>query len=142
MDMQATNSLTAAVSAASGQSVPGIGRPTAAARQPLTQHDRLVEQAQKWVSSTFYGTLLKQMRQSPFRSDMLEGGRGGQMFGSMYDQQLAQRLGRSGPGSRLVHSIVNHIEKGKAAAAYRIHGLAMHADVPLGARSIRPARRR
>ena len=28
-------------------------------------HDLLVKQTEKWVSQTFYGTLLRQMRESP-----------------------------------------------------------------------------
>src|SRR4051812_39219632 len=34
----------------------------------LSEHDRLVKQSQKLVSQTFFGTLMKQMRESPFKS--------------------------------------------------------------------------
>src|SRR6266404_402001 len=80
-----------------------------------TQHDQLVKQTQKWVAQTFYGTLLKQVRQSPFHSKLFDGGRGGQAFGSLYDQQMAEHMAR-GTGSKLVNSIVRKIE---AKQAYR-----------------------
>ncbi len=74
---------------------------------------KLVETTQKWVSQTFFGTLLKQMRDSPFRSELFDGGRGGQAFGAMHDQQLAERMGRS-VGTKLVRAIVRRIEAKKA----------------------------
>src|SRR5579864_715230 len=77
------------------------------------QHDQLVKQAQKWVAQTFYGTLLKQVRQSPFHSKLFDGGRGGQAWGSMYDQQLAEHMARSS-GQKLVTDIVRRIEAKRA----------------------------
>lgn len=78
-----------------------------------SQHDQLVKQTQKWVAQTFYGTLLKQVRQSPFHSNLFEGGRGGQAFGSLYDQQMAEHMAR-GTGQKLVNQIVRRIEAKKA----------------------------
>jgi Rod binding domain-containing protein len=77
---------------------------------PKSQHDKLVAQTKKWVGQTFYGTMLKQMRESPFKSDLFDGGRGGQAFGAMYDQELSERLSQ-GAGKQLVDSIVNRIEQ-------------------------------
>jgi len=77
------------------------------------QHEQLIAQTQKWVSQTFYGTLLKQVRNSPFRSELMDGGRGGQVFGSMFDQRIAEHMAR-GAGSKLVNSIVKHIEAKQA----------------------------
>jgi Rod binding domain-containing protein len=74
-----------------------------------TEHQRLTKQAQKWVAQTFYGTLLKQVRQSPFHSKLFDGGRGGEAFGALYDQQIAEHMTR-GAGQKLVNSIVNRIE--------------------------------
>jgi Rod binding domain-containing protein len=54
------------------------------------------------------------MRQSPFRSEILDGGRGGQAFGELYDQHLSERMSR-GAGSHLVNSIVHRIEARAAA---------------------------
>lgn len=80
-----------------------------------SQHEQLVKQTENWVAQTFFATLLKQMRDSPFKSDLMDGGRGGQAFSSLYDQHLAQRMGHAA-GSKLVHAIVRKIE---ASAAYR-----------------------
>ena len=84
------------------------------AAQP-TRHEQLVEQTRNWVAQTFFGTLLKQMDESPFRSELFSGGRGGQAFSSLYNQQLAERMARSA-GDKLVNSIVRRIE---ANAAYQ-----------------------
>lgn len=73
------------------------------------RHKELTTQAQKWVAQTFYGTLLKQMRQSPFKSDLVDGGRGGEMFSELLDQHLAGDMSRS-TGSKLVNSLVRQIE--------------------------------
>jgi Rod binding domain-containing protein len=80
-----------------------------------TQHDRIVGQTEKWVAQTFFGTLLKQMENSPFKSDLFSGGRGGQAFSSLYHEQLTERMARSA-GSKLVNTIVRKIE---ATAAYQ-----------------------
>jgi Rod binding domain-containing protein len=80
-----------------------------------TEHDRLTKQVEIWVSQTFFGTMLKQARESPFRSELFEGGRGGQAFGSLYDQHLAEHLAR-GSGKKLVRSIVRKIEANQAYA--------------------------
>jgi Rod binding domain-containing protein len=78
-----------------------------------SEHEQVVEQAQKWVAQTFYGTLLKQVRQSPFHSKLFEGGRGGEAFQGMYDQQLADHMAR-GTGKKLVNAIARKIEAKKA----------------------------
>ncbi len=75
-----------------------------------TRREELTRQAQKLVSQTFFGPMLKQMRNSPFKSELFDGGRGGQMFHSMMDQHLADRMSR-GSGNKLVRSIVQHLEK-------------------------------
>ncbi len=78
-------------------------------------HSDARKEAQTFVSQAFFGTLLKQMRNSPFKSELFSGGRGGEAFGSLYDQQLADRMA-TGVGSKLVDSIVRKME---AAKAYR-----------------------
>jgi len=104
-------------------------------------HEALVRQTQKWVGMTFYGTLLKQVRNEPFRNDTLDGGQGGKMFGSMLDQQLSTRMSR-GNGDKLVNAIVNHIEKSSslarknAAAAY---GTQAKIAAPNGPAKVGPA---
>jgi Rod binding domain-containing protein len=84
-----------------------------------SQHQQLVGQTQKWVAQTFYGTLLKQMEQSPFKSELFSGGRGGEAFSSLYHQQLADRMSR-GAGGKLVNTIVRRIEAKGAKAD--VHG--------------------
>lgn len=74
------------------------------------RHNKLVEQAQKWVGQTFYGTLMKQMHNSPFKSKILDGGRGQQAFQPLMDQQLVDRMSRKS-AKGLVRSIVKKIEK-------------------------------
>jgi Rod binding domain-containing protein len=80
--------------------------------QPSGQdrHQQLTHTAQRWVSQTFFGTILRQMHNSPFKSQLFSGGRGGEAFSTLLDQQLADRMGR-GAGSSLVASIVRHIER-------------------------------
>jgi Rod binding domain-containing protein len=89
------------------------GPSKAFSRPAPTKHERVVQQTQKWVAQTFYGTLLKQVRQSPFHSEKFEGGRGGEAFGSLYDQHLADHMAR-GAGKKLVDAIARKIEANKA----------------------------
>jgi Rod binding domain-containing protein len=81
-------------------------------------HQQLVNQTEKWVAQTFYGELLKQMRESPFRSDLFEGGNGGKTFETLLDQRLADHMSRHA-GGKLVRSIVKKIEAGEAARRYQ-----------------------
>jgi len=76
------------------------------------RQQELTRTAQKWVAQTFYGAMLKQMRNSPFKSELFEGGRGGEAFQSMFDQTLADRMAR-GQNNKLVRSIVRQILKRK-----------------------------
>jgi Rod binding domain-containing protein len=105
------------------------------AKKPLTAHEKLVQQTQKWVAQTFYGTMLKQMRNSPFKSDLMDGGHGGQAFQSMYDQKLAEHMSR-GAGAKLVNSIVHRIEsrssavKAQAQQSRQSHAARKAANVP------------
>ncbi len=79
-----------------------------------TRHEKLVEQTRKWVALTFFEPMLEDARKGPFHSDMLDGGRGGQAFAGLYDQQLAQHMTR-GAGHKLVDAIVHRIEQTAAA---------------------------
>src|ERR1700691_2043387 len=76
---------------------------------PPTHHDKLVKNAQKLVSQTFFGPMLKQMHNSPFKSKIFSGGRGGEVFGSLLDQHLADRMA-SGAAGKLVDSMVKRWE--------------------------------
>jgi Rod binding domain-containing protein len=85
-----------------------------------SRREELTRQVERWVSQTFFGTLLKQMRDSPFKSELFAGGRGGQAFSSMLDQQLADRMA-GGAGGKLVRSIVRQIE-GRNTMPRESHG--------------------
>jgi Rod binding domain-containing protein len=74
-----------------------------------SQHEQLTGVARKFVSHAFFGTVLKQMRESPFKSELFSGGRGGETFASMLDFHLADRMAKSS-GRQLAGSIVRHIE--------------------------------
>ncbi|HWE04353.1 MAG TPA: rod-binding protein [Tepidisphaeraceae bacterium] len=78
-----------------------------------SQHEKLVKQSQKLVSQTFFGTILKQIHNSPFKSELLDGGHGSQGFTTMLDQHLADRMAGH-TGMSLVNSMVRKIEKGAA----------------------------
>ena len=78
---------------------------------PQANRAALVKQARVWVSQTFFGTLLKQMHDSPFRSELFSGGRGGQAFSSLFDQHLTARMAGGKSAEKLVNSIVKHIER-------------------------------
>ena len=96
-------------------------------------HDKLVKSARVWVAQTFYGEMLKQMRDSPFKSDLFNGGRGGEAFANQLDQKLAERMASGHAGDQLVRAIVRKIEhnpkaeigpsrfrrSGRETAAYR-----------------------
>jgi Rod binding domain-containing protein len=92
------------------------------------RHGELVRQTQKWVAQTFYGTMLKKMREFPFKSDMMDGGRGGQMFHELLDQRLADHMSR-GAAPQLVDSIVQKIERGQATASYLKHSQKSAAEI-------------
>jgi Rod binding domain-containing protein len=84
-------------------------------RGPLSHHDKLVMQARKWVAMSFFEPMLQQMRNDPFRSDIMNGGSAGKAFESMYDERLSEKMA-SDASDTLVQSIVRKIEGGKAYA--------------------------
>lgn len=84
-----------------------------------TPKESLEKIARDLVGSTFYGTLMKQMHDSPFKSDVFSGGRGEQAFSPIYDQHMIQRMSGNS-ADRLVRPIVKRFEKG-AEAAYAKH---------------------
>jgi Rod binding domain-containing protein len=103
------------------------------------RHQALIDNTRKWVSGAFFGTLLKQMHESPFKSDLWDGGRGGQAFSTLYDQRLTERMSH-GVGQKLVNAIVRKIEgpnaldAKQASAAYKRQS----ASVELKARAVAP----
>ncbi len=92
--------------------------------QPLAdEHQTIRRHAERLVAQTFFGTLLKQMHESPFKSELFSGGRGGQAFSPLMDQQLAERMAR-GAGGKLSEQIARQVErlKTKARVADRREG--------------------
>lgn len=50
------------------------------------------EAAQQFVASAFLKPMFAQVRNSPFKSDLMHGGQGEQMFGEQLDTHLADRM--------------------------------------------------
>lgn len=73
-----------------------------------TQKEQLKQVATQWVGQTFAGTLLKQLRESPFATDMFSGGNGGKSFTALLDMELASRSGR-GLAADLAESITRRL---------------------------------
>jgi hypothetical protein len=57
-----------------------------------TREAKAQKAAQQFVSSAFIMPLLKQMRQSPFKSQLMSGGQGEDAFGPQLDQILSDRI--------------------------------------------------
>lgn len=83
----------------------------------LTEYGQLEQQAKNLVGTTFYATLLKQMHDSPFKSELFSGGRGGEAFNSMYDQHLATAMAQRS-GDRIARPIIKRYQKNLADKAY------------------------
>ena len=81
------------------------------ALNPANEH--LFKTAQKWVGQTFFGTILKQMHESPFKSELWSGGKGGAAYSTLYDQHLAERMAHSS-GRPLANAIVKHLQRTRA----------------------------
>ena len=105
-------------------------------RGPMSQHDKLVQQTRKWVAMAFFEPMLKQMRDSPFHSTLLDGGEAGKAFGAMYDERLAERMASSASDT-LVSSIVNRIEARRSHPSRSKSGLRAERE---GADRVRAAR--
>jgi Rod binding domain-containing protein len=84
-----------------------------ASKSAEEKHGELVKHVETFVGTAFFGTLLKQMRESPFRSEMFGGGKAGENYDAMYHQLMSERMGK-GAGRSLVDAIVRKIT-GKAA---------------------------
>jgi Rod binding domain-containing protein len=91
---------------------------------------QLRQQTEKWVGEAFYGNILKQMHDSPFKSKLLDGGRGAEAFEPMLDQQISDHIAQSS-SNKLVDAIVNDIEskmkKGKQQIGTKDRGVSVPA---------------
>ena len=88
---------------------PDISAQVAPSSEQILRYNALRKKVESFVGQTFFGQLLKQMRESPFKSDLFNGGRGGEMFTSMLDGVIAERMGR-GAGSKIVNAVVKRFE--------------------------------
>lgn len=86
--------------------------------EQLLRYRAARQTAERFVAQTFFTPIFKQMRNSPFRSEMFSGGRGGEVFTSMLDGMLAERMGR-GVGRDLVDALVRKIDPKGAQAMLR-----------------------
>lgn len=68
--------------------------PDAPAFGPQLDHARARDAAEQLVASAFILPLLTQLRNDPFKSEMLHGGRGEEMFGQQLDTIIADRIVR------------------------------------------------
>lgn len=107
-----------------------------------TKEKQLREKFEILVNKFFIGTMLKQMRDSSFKSELFSGGKGGEAFGGLMDQQLAENAGGKVAKS-LVDSMVRHAmgtkgdpdrlyldsQQQKQLQEYR-HGKRVNHDVP------------
>ena len=83
---------------------------------PKTSDEKIEAQVRNWVGQTFFGTLLKQMHDSPFKSELFSGGRGEDAFAPMLDARLAQHMAK-GAGNKLVNAIVKKFKKNASERA-------------------------
>lgn len=69
-----------------------------------------------FVGSVFYGTLLRQMQQSKFKTSYLSGGRAEEVFQGQLGLELAKRLGRSAADpvvGRIFETIQRRLNRGE-----------------------------
>ncbi|RYG85356.1 hypothetical protein EON77_05715 [bacterium] len=113
-------------SALAGESTPASFRAAmdavAAARKtsdagPESPKDaKLRETAETLVNQFFMGTMLKQMRSSPFKDQTFSGGKAGAAYAGLFDQHLSAKAG-GGMGKGLVDVMVKHLKGDRGAAA-------------------------
>jgi Rod binding domain-containing protein len=77
-------------------------------RKPLEPEEmaKLEQSSATLVNQFFMGSMLKQMRQSPFKVDSLNGGKGGEAYAGLFDQHIAEHA-----GNRIAKSLVNSMVK-------------------------------
>jgi hypothetical protein len=98
-------------------------------RAAQSEQDQVTAMARKWVAQTFYGTLLRQMRNSPFKSDLFEGGRGGQAFAPMLDQHLIDHMSK-GTASKLTGAIARKLLGNRASRPTKHSTPSVNPNVP------------
>ena len=87
---------------------------TADAKPESPQDAKLRATAETLVNQMFMGSMLKQMRSSPFKDDTMSGGKAGDAYAGLFDQQLSAKAG-GGMGKGLVDVMVKHLKGDRAA---------------------------
>ena len=78
-----------------------------AAEGPLSAKDAKLEQAaQTLVNQFFMGSMMKQMRNSPFKNEAFTGGKAGAAYAGMFDQHVAEHS-----GNKIAKSLVSAMLK-------------------------------
>ena len=81
--------------------------------EPQGKAEQLRPIVRQWVGQSFFAPMLKEARNSSLAAEdsPFSGGRGGNAFGGLMDQHLAEAAGR-GAGGKLADSIVRHLAGG------------------------------
>ena len=82
--------------------------------KPTPELERLRTTAGEVVGSAFFGTLLKMMRNDPFKGKYGHGGRGEEAFAGQLDGMIAERLGTSmqrGPGQAVYEHLARQQQR-------------------------------
>lgn len=79
--------------------------------QPIEPQVRPI--AQILVAQTFYGPLLKQSEESPFKDERLTGGQAGKTWNSLFHQRLAEQMtgSKADPSKPTKNNLVESIVK-------------------------------
>lgn len=88
---------------------------TANAEPESPEDAKLRATAETLVNQMFMGSMLKQMRSSPFKDDTMSGGKAGDAYAGLFDQNLSAKAG-GGMGKGLVDVMVKHLKGNHAAA--------------------------
>lgn len=93
-------------------------------RAPLSEEKQvaLEKSSAMLVNQFFMGSMLKQMRDSPFKSDLFNGGKGGDAYAGLFDQHLAEHAGSSIAKS-LVKSMVKQYARTASNLGAHVEGL-------------------
>ena len=87
-----------------------LQRAESAATAGEDRDTRLRQAAEQLVSSAFVLPMLQQLRDSPFKSELLGNTTGEKVFGQRLDTELADRITAS-PSFPLVDTIVEHLNR-------------------------------
>lgn len=84
-------------------------RTTADAGPESPEDAKLRATAETLVNQFFMGSMLKQMRSSPFKDSTFSGGKAGDAYAGLFDQHLSAKAG-GGMGKGLVDVMVKHLK--------------------------------